>query len=169
MIEIAILGYGVVGSGVVEICRMNRSVIQNRIGRYIHVKRILDIRDFPDDPFADRMTKDADLIFSDSAIQVVVETIGGAEIAYELTRRALQSGKHVVTSNKELVAAFGPELMLLAQENNVKYLFEASVGGGIPIIRPLSKCLAANVIEGIAGILNGTIQFYPDPNGAGRD
>ena len=159
MIEIAILGYGVVGSGVAEICRMNRSVIQNRIGRYIHVKRILDIRDFPDDPFADRMTKDADLIFSDSAIQVVVETIGGAEIAYELTRRALQSGKHVVTSNKELVAAFGPELMLLAQENNVKYLFEASVGGGIPIIRPLSKCLAANVIEGIAGILNGTTNF----------
>ncbi|NLK89270.1 MAG: homoserine dehydrogenase, partial [Clostridiaceae bacterium] len=129
MIEIAILGYGVVGSGVAAICRMNQSVIQNRIGRHINVKRILDIRDFPDDPFADRMTKDADLIFTDPAIQVVVETIGGSGIAYELTRRALQSGKHVVTSNKELVAAFGPELMLLAQENNVKYLFEASVGG----------------------------------------
>ena len=159
MIEIAILGYGVVGSGVAEVCRMNRDMICKRAGKGIHVKKILDIREFPDDPFADRFTSNPDEIFADPAISVVVETIGGIGVAYELSRRALESRKHVVTSNKELVATYGPELMALAQDNGVNYMFEASVGGGIPIIRPLHKCLSANVVVQIAGILNGTTNF----------
>lgn len=159
MISIAILGYGVVGSGVAEVCRMNSAVIRERVGRSIDIRYILDIRDFPDDPLADRFTKDPDLVLNDPDISVVVETIGGVSIAYELTKRALAAGKHVVTSNKELVARHGPELMRLATAHKVSYLFEASVGGGIPIIRPLHKCLAANVITGIVGILNGTTNY----------
>lgn len=159
MIEIAILGFGVVGSGVAEVCRMNKGMIQDRAGKEIHIKKILDIRDFGDSPYADRITKNADEIFNDPAISVVVETIGGAGIAYELSRKALENGKHVVTSNKELVATYGPELMALAREMGVSYMFEASVGGGIPIVRPLHKCLSANVIEMIAGILNGTTNY----------
>ncbi len=159
MIEIAILGYGIVGSGVAEVCRLNQAMIEKRAGTAIHVKKILDVRDFSSDPYADRFTRDASEIFSDPTISVVVETIGGAGIAYELTRQALENGKHVVTSNKELVATHGPELMALAQKNGVAYMFEASVGGGIPIIRPLHKCLSANEIQVIAGILNGTTNF----------
>lgn len=159
MINLAILGYGVVGSGVAEVCRMNQNIIQQRTRQELRVSRILDIRSFPDDPFADLITDDPDLIFNDPAISVVVETIGGSGIAYELTRRALKSGKHVVTSNKELVARFGPELMQLASDNKVSYMFEASVGGGIPIVRPLHKCLAANIIPAISGILNGTTNY----------
>lgn len=159
MINIAILGYGVVGSGVAEVCRMNNESIRRRAGKAIHIKKILDLREFPDDPFADRITHDADDIILDPDISVVVETIGGAGFAYEISKRALLAGKHVVTSNKELVARHGPDLMRLAQQNNVYYLFEASVGGGIPIIRPLHKCLAANEIERITGILNGTTNY----------
>jgi len=159
MIEIAILGYGVVGSGVAEVCSINRETIKRRAGAEINVKKILDIRSFPGDPFADRITADQDEIFNDPSITVVVETIGGVGIAYELSCKALQNHKHVVTSNKELVATYGPELMALAQANGVNYMFEASVGGGIPIIRPLHKCLSANIVVQIAGILNGTTNF----------
>lgn len=159
MINIAILGYGVVGSGVAEVCRMNNDSIRRRAGKALNIKKILDLREFPDDPFSDRITHDAEDILGDPEIAVVVETIGGAGFAYEITNKALQAGKHVVTSNKELVAKHGPELMSLARDNNVNYLFEASVGGGIPIIRPLHKCLAANKIESIIGILNGTTNY----------
>lgn len=159
MISIAILGYGTVGSGVAEVCRMNSAVIRERVGRGIDIRYILDIRNFPDDPFADRFTRDPNLIIDDPDISVVVETIGGIDFAYEMTKRALTAGKHVVTSNKELVARHGTELIRMATANRVSYMFEASVGGGIPIIRPLHKCLAANVITRIAGILNGTTNY----------
>lgn len=159
MIDIAILGYGVVGSGVAEVCRMNQVEIKKRAGRGINIKKILDIRKFPQDPLADRVTDNPEAILSDPDISVIVETIGGTKIARELTRRALENGKHVVTSNKELVARHGPELIALAREKNLNYLFEASVGGGIPIVRPLYKCLAANRIDTIAGILNGTTNY----------
>lgn len=159
MIDIAILGYGVVGAGVAEVCQLNQAMIQKRIGEPVNIKRILDVRDFPGDPFADRITHDPDEIFLDPDISVVVETIGGAGIAYQLSQRTLSAGKHLVTSNKELVATYGPELMELAHENGVTYMFEASVGGGIPIIRPLHKCMSANIVESITGILNGTTNF----------
>lgn len=159
MIDIAILGYGVVGSGVAEVCRINQDEIRKRCGRGVNIKKILDIREFAGDIYADRITSDPGQIFSDPDISVVVETIGGTGIAYELTCKALESGKHVVTSNKELVARHGPEIMALAREKNLNYLFEASVGGGIPIVRPLYKCLAANRIDCIAGILNGTTNY----------
>ncbi len=159
MISIAVLGYGIVGSGVVEVIKKNGSSISQRAGEEIRVKRILDIRDFPDSPDKELLTKNPEDIFADQSIRVVAETIGGIGIAYEFTKRALMLGKHVVTSNKELVATHGPELLKLAAENNVHYLFEASVGGGIPIIRPLHNCLAANEISGITGILNGTTNY----------
>lgn len=159
MISIAIMGYGVVGSGVAEICRINGDLIKKRTGQEIHVKKILDKRDFPDDPLSDRITHCASDIFNDPEISVVVETIGGTEAAFELSKQALLSGKHVVTSNKELVASHGPELLSLSAERKISYMFEASVGGGIPIIRPLHKCLAANRIEKVAGILNGTTNY----------
>ncbi len=159
MISIAILGYGTVGSGVAEVCRMNSDVIRQRVGRSIDIRYILDIRDFPDDPFADRITRDADQIINDPDVSVVVETIGGVSFAYEMTKRALAAGKHVVTSNKELVASHGTELIRMAVANGVSYRFEASVGGGIPIIMPLHKSLAANKITRVAGILNGTTNY----------
>lgn len=159
MINIAILGYGVVGSGVAEVCRKNNDSIRRRAGNGINIKKILDLREFPEDPYADRVTHNADDIINDPEISVVVETIGGAGFAYDMSKRALSAGKHVVTSNKELVAKHGPELMSLASENGVNYFFEASVGGGIPIIRPLHKCLAANEIDSIVGILNGTTNY----------
>jgi homoserine dehydrogenase len=156
---IGILGYGVVGSGVVEVIEKNSTSIKERAGEEIKVKKVLDIRDFPDSPDKELLTKNEDDIFQDDSISIIVETIGGAKIAYDFTKRAILSGKSVVTSNKELVAAHGPELLKLAKENNVSYLFEASVGGGIPIIRPLNRCLAANEISGIYGILNGTTNY----------
>lgn len=159
MINIAILGYGVVGSGVVEIIKKNGDSIAKKSGKTISVKKILDIRDFPQSPDRDLLTKNSEEIFEDPEIQVVVETIGGAKIAYDFTMMALKAGKHVVTSNKELVATHGPQLLKLAKDNGVNYLFEASVGGGIPIIRPLNRCLAANEIHGIVGILNGTTNY----------
>ncbi len=159
MVNVAILGYGVVGSGVAEVIKKNSESIRQRAGTEIKVKWILDIRDFPDSPDKDVLTKNADDVFNDSEVSIVVETIGGARIAHEFTKRALMAGKSVVTSNKELVATHGPELLQMAKENGVSYLFEASVGGGIPIIRPLNQCLAANEINGITGILNGTTNY----------
>lgn len=159
MVNVAILGYGVVGSGVAEVIKKNSESIRQRAGTEIKVKWILDIRDFPDSPDKDVLTKNADDVFNDSEVSIVVETIGGARIAHEFTKRALMAGKSVVTSNKELVATHGPELLQTAKENGVSYLFEASVGGGIPIIRPLNQCLAANEINGITGILNGTTNY----------
>ncbi|OPX44137.1 homoserine dehydrogenase [Ruminiclostridium hungatei] len=159
MVNVAILGYGVVGSGVAEVIRKNSESIAQRAGTEIRVKWILDIRDFPDSPDKDVLTKNADDVFNDKEVDIVVETIGGATIAAQFTRRALEAGKSVVTSNKELVASQGPELLQLASEKGVSYLFEASVGGGIPIIRPLNQCLAANEIKGITGILNGTTNY----------
>ncbi|MFA6308978.1 MAG: homoserine dehydrogenase [Clostridia bacterium] len=159
MVNIAVLGYGVVGSGVVEVIKKNRHSIGTRAGEEIKVKKVLDIRDFTDCPDAELMTKDAEEVFKDDSISILVETIGGTKFAYDFTRRALSSGKSVVTSNKELVATHGPELLKMARDNNVSYLFEASVGGGIPIVRPLNQCLAANEIIGIAGILNGTTNY----------
>lgn len=157
-INIAIMGFGTVGSGVAETLDINKDVIAKRIGKEINVKYILDIRDFPDSRFAGLVTHDADEVFS-SDIKIAVETIGGARIAYEYTKRALSKGISVVTSNKELVSTKGPELLKIAAENNCCYLFEAAVGGGIPIIRPLYKCLAANKITKIAGIVNGTTNY----------
>ena len=159
MVNVAVLGYGVVGSGVVEVIGKNSSSISRRAGDEIRIKKILDIRDFPDSPDKDLLTKNADDIFEDESISIVIETIGGAGIAHEFTKRAFLKGKHVVTSNKELVATHGPELLKMARQHGVNYLFEGSVGGGIPIIRPLNQCLAANEIDGITGILNGTTNY----------
>ena len=159
MAKIAIMGFGTVGAGVAEVARMNAASIAEKMGEEVYVKYILDVRDFPDSPYADRMIKDFSIIENDPEVEVVVETIGGARVALDFTRRALLAGKHVVTSNKELVATFGRELLEIAKEKNVNYLFEASVGGGIPLLRPLFQCLAANQIEEIAGILNGTTNY----------
>ena len=159
MINIAILGFGVVGSGTCDVLSNNAEIIKKRIGDEIYVKKILDLRDFPDSPYKDRVTHDADEVFGDPDIKVAVETIGGARVAYDYTKRALSAGISVVTSNKELVSTHGVELMKLACDNGCVYLFEAAVGGGIPIIRPLYKCLAANNIVKIAGIVNGTTNY----------
>ena len=159
MVNVAILGFGVVGSGVAEVLATNERHIEGKVDELIRLKYILDVRDFPDSPFADRVIHDFSIIENDPEVSIVVETIGGAKVALDFTRRALQAGKSVVTSNKELVAEHGCELLRLAQEKGVSYLFEASVGGGIPIIRPLNQCLAANEIEELCGILNGTTNY----------
>ena len=159
MVNVAILGFGTVGSGVAEVIHKNGSHISQKVANQINLKYILDIREFPDSIFADKFVKDFSVIENDPEVDVVVETIGGATIALEYTRRALNAGKSVVTSNKELVATHGYELLQLAQQHNVSYLFEASVGGGIPIIRPISQCLGANELTEIAGILNGTTNY----------
>ena len=156
---IAIMGFGVVGSGVAEVLAMNEDKIARHVGDKVKVKYILDLRDFPGSPFESLVTHDADQVFNDPEVKVMVETIGGAKIAYEYTKRALSLGKSVVTSNKELVATHGPELMELAKQHNCIYLYEAAVGGGIPIIRPLHRCLAANRVVRIAGIVNGTTNY----------
>lgn len=157
MVKIAILGYGTVGSGVYEIIRDNNfeTEAMNPIG----VKYILDIRDFPDHPQKELFTKEFDDILNDDEVYCVVEAMGGLHPAYEFTKALLQSGKNVVTSNKELVATHGPELLDIAREKNVNYLFEASVGGGIPIIKPMCSSLKSNKIEKIIGILNGTTNY----------
>lgn len=157
--KIAVIGYGVVGSGTVELFEKNKAQIEANIGRSVDIKYILDLKDFPDSPYADRMVKDFNIILNDDEVEVVAEVVGGATFAYNYTKALLQKGKSVVTSNKELVARHGAELLKLAKENGCNYLFEASVGGGIPIIRPIYRCLAGNKIEEIAGILNGTTNF----------
>ena len=157
--KIAVMGFGVVGSGVVKLLQKNAPIIKENTGAELEVKRILDIRDFSDSEFASLMTKDFCDIENDEEIDVVVETMGGINPAFDFVSRCLKKKKHVVSSNKELVAQKGYELLKLAEENNVNFLFEASVGGGIPIIRPISRCLAGNRIDSIAGILNGTTNF----------
>lgn len=157
--KIAIMGFGVVGSGVAELIKKNASVIKENTGASLEVKRILDIRDFENSAFAPLMTKDFTDIENDDKIDVVVETMGGLNPAFDFVSRCLKKKKHVVSSNKELVAEKGCELLALAREMGVNFLFEASVGGGIPIIRPISRCLAGNRIDAIAGILNGTTNF----------
>ena len=148
MVQAAVMGYGVVGSGVVEVLMQHTESIARRTKEEIGIKYILDIRDFPDSPFREKFTKSFEDILNDDEVKVVAEVMGGVHPAYEFTRQLLESGKSVVTSNKELVATKGAELLKIAKEHNVNYLFEASVGGGVPIIRPLSQCLAANdVIE----------------------
>ncbi len=157
MINVAVLGFGTVGSGVVEI--INNKDFSKKTGKDINVKKVLDIRTFEDSPYKDLITADFDSIINDEEISIVVETMGGTNPAYDFTKRSLLAGKSVVTSNKELVATHGTELLKIAKEKGVCYMFEASVGGGIPIIRPLGNCLAANDINWIMGILNGTTNY----------
>ena len=159
MVGFAVMGHGVVGSGVVEVFYKNHDSIISRAGTDVDLKYILDIRDFPDLPYSDKFTKNFEDILNDPEVEVVAEVMGGLKPAYDFTKRLLLAGKSVVTSNKELVAAKGAELLKIAKEKNVNYLFEASVGGGIPIIRPINQCLAANNIDEILGILNGTTNF----------
>ncbi len=159
MIKIAILGYGTIGSGVVEVLRTNRESIAKRAGSEIEVKYILDLRDFPGDPMQEKVIHDYEVIANDPEVQVVVEAMGGVEPAYTFVKRALLAGKNVTTSNKALVAKHGAELIAIAKEQSINFLFEASVGGGIPIIRPLNSSLTADEIEEITGILNGTTNY----------
>ena len=155
----AILGYGTVGGGVADVLYENADEIRKRVGDAVEVKYILDIREFPGDRFEEKIIHDFETILADGEIKVVCETMGGLKPAYDFTKRLLEAGKSVCTSNKELVAAYGPELLKTAKEHNCMYLFEASVGGGIPIIRPLLDCLTAEKIDEITGILNGTTNY----------
>ena len=159
MVDIAVLGYGTVGSGVVELLDKNKDIVRNNAGEEINVKYILDIKDFENDKYKDKLVKNFDIILNDKDIKIVAEVIGGVTVAYEYTKRLLEAGKNVVTSNKELVASHGKKLLEIAKKHNVKYLFEASVGGGIPIIHPLLQCLEANNIQSIVGIMNGTTNY----------
>lgn len=157
---VAVMGYGVVGSGVVELFGKNHdSIVRRSTQSEMEIRYILDLRDFPGDPNEKKFIKDFNMILQDKKVKIVVETMGGLHPAFEYVLACLKAGKSVVTSNKELVAAKGYDLLQAAEENNVNFLFEASVGGGIPIIRPISQCLAANEIDEIAGILNGTTNF----------
>lgn len=159
MIKIAVLGYGTVGSGVVKVLHTNANIIAKRAGQEVEVKYVLDLRDFPDDPIQSKVVHDFQVIAEDPEIAIVVETMGGIKPAYEFVKTSLLAGKSVCTSNKELVAAHGAELVHIAKSKNVNFLFEASVGGGIPIIRPLNQSLTADRIEQINGILNGTTNY----------
>ena len=159
MIQVAVMGYGTVGSGVVEVIEKNKAEINKKSGEDIHIKYILDLRDFPGDPYADKVVHDVEQILTDPEVKIICETMGGIKPAYDFTKRALLAGKSVCTSNKELVATHGPELIRIAHENKCNYLFEASVGGGIPIIRPLNYSLTAEKIDAITGILNGTTNY----------
>ncbi len=159
MINISILGYGTVGSGVVEVLNTNNESIAVKTGQPINVKYILDLRDFPGDPMEKKVVHDYQVIVNDPEVDIVVETMGGVHPAYEFVKQALEAGKSVCTSNKELVAKHGAELLELAREKDINFLFEASVGGGIPIIRPLNQSLTADEIEEITGILNGTTNY----------
>lgn len=159
MAKIAVLGYGVVGSGTVEVFYKNKQNLEKKAGEPLDIKYILDLRDFPDSPYADKFVKDFNIILNDPEITVVTEVIGGINPSYDFVKSSLLAGKSVVTSNKELVAKKGAELLKIAREHNVNFFFEASVGGGIPIIKPLHACLEANEIKEIAGILNGTTNF----------
>ena len=157
--KVAILGFGTVGGGTAEMLTQNKSLLENKSGQEIEIKYIVDIREFPDSPFASLITKDFSLVENDPEVSVVLEVIGGCGVAYDFTRRALSAGKSVVTSNKELVATHGTELLRLAEKNGCYYLFEAAVGGGIPVISPLVNELSHNEITEISGILNGTTNY----------
>lgn len=159
MINIAVLGYGTVGSGVVEVFGRNQEQISQNAGEEIYVKYILDLRDFPGDPYEDRVVHDFNVILEDAGISVVCETMGGVGAAYQFTKQALAAGKSVCTSNKELVAKHGTELLALAAEKHCNYMFEASVGGGIPILRTIQTSLTAERIQAVTGILNGTTNY----------
>ena len=159
MISVAVMGYGTVGSGVVEIIDKNKKEINEKAGDEVSVKYILDLRDFPGDPHQDLFIKDYKILVDDPEVDIVVEAMGGIEVAYKFTKEALLNGKSVCTSNKAVVAEHGPELLKIAKEHNCTYIFEASVGGGIPIIRPLHTSFTAEKIESITGILNGTTNY----------
>jgi len=159
MTKIAILGFGVVGGGVADLITNNYNEVTKLGGDEIYVKHILDLRDFPDSPFADRVTKDFGVILGDSEISTIIEAMGGSHPAYEFTVAALKAGKNVITSNKEVVANFGDEFLSLAEENGVSYRFEAAVGGGIPVISPMINCIGQNKIREVRGILNGTTNY----------
>lgn len=159
MINVAVLGYGTVGSGVVEVIEKNKEEINKKSGEELNIKYILDLRDFPGDPYENKVVHDVEVILNDPEVNVICETMGGINPAYDFSKRALAGGKSVCTSNKELVATHGPELLRLARENKCNYLFEASVGGGIPIIRPINYSLTAEKIDAITGILNGTTNY----------
>lgn len=159
MIQVAVFGYGTVGSGVVEVIEKNKEMVNKKAGEELNIKYILDLRDFPGDPYENKVVHDVEIILNDPEVNIICETMGGVEPAYTFSKRALMGGKSVCTSNKELVANHGPELIRLAKENHCNYLFEASVGGGIPIIRPLNYSLTAEKIEAITGILNGTTNY----------
>ena len=159
MIKIAVLGYGTVGSGVVEVIRTNQEIINKRVRKELDIKYILDLREFPGSPVEHLIVHDFDQIVSDEEVKIVVEVMGGIEPAYTFVKKSLLAGKSVVTSNKALVAKHGAELLTIAKEKNINFLYEASVGGGIPIIRPLTSSLTGDVIEEITGILNGTTNY----------
>ena len=159
MVQIAVLGYGTVGSGVVEVINTNQEIVNKNAGDEINIKYVLDLRDFPGDPVQEKIVHDYEVIINDPEIKVVVEVMGGTNPAYTFVKRALESGKSVCTSNKELVAKHGTELLEIAREKNINFLFEASCGGGIPIIRPLNTSLTADDIDEISGILNGTTNY----------
>ena len=172
MVNIAVLGYGTVGSGVVEVINTNHEIINKRAGEEINIKYVLDLRDFPGDPVQQILTHDFNDILNDDEVKVVVEVMGGINPAYTFVKQCLAVGKSVATSNKELVASHGPELLAIAKENNVNFLFEASVGGGIPIIRPLNTSITADEVTEITGILNGTTNYIltkMDQEGASYD
>lgn len=159
MVNIGVLGYGTVGSGVVEVIATNQESINKKAGCEVNVKYVLDLRDFPGDPIQEKIVHDVNIILNDPEVNVVVEVMGGVEPAYTFVKGALMAGKCVVTSNKALVAKHGAELLQIAKDKNINFLFEASVGGGIPIIRPLNQCLTADVVTEIAGIMNGTTNY----------
>lgn len=159
MIQVAILGFGVVGSGTAEVLTQNKALIEKKVGQSVNIKYILDLRDFPDSPFGSLVVHDFNTIVSDPEVSVVAEMMGGSHPAYDFTKACLEAGKSVVTSNKEVVANFGTELLALAAANGASYLFEASVGGGIPIIRPMNQDLSSNSITAVSGILNGTTNY----------
>ena len=169
MIQVAVLGYGTVGSGVVEVIETNKAEINKKAGAELNIKYILDLRDFPGDAYEHKVVHDFNMILEDPEVSIICETMGGIKPAYEFSKQALLAGKSVCTSNKELVANHGAELLELARQNHCNYLFEASVGGGIPIIRPLNYSLTAEKIDAITGILNGTTNYIltkMDKNGA---
>ena len=159
MINVAIMGYGTIGSGVAEILETNKEIIAKNVGQEVALKYVLDLRDFPGSPVEDKVVHDFSIIEKDPEVQIVVETMGGLNPSYPFVKACLLAGKHVATSNKALVAAYGTELLQIAREKEVNFLFEASVGGGIPIIRPLYRCLMGEKILNITGILNGTTNF----------
>ena len=162
MINIAVLGYGTVGSGVVEVIRTNHELINKRAGEEIKIKYVLDLREFPGDPVEEILVHDFEQIVNDPEVKIVVEVMGGTGAAYTFTKRALEAGKSVCTSNKALVAQYGPELMEIAKEKKINFLFEASCGGGIPIIRAINGSLTADEIDEVSGILNGTTNYMLD-------
>lgn len=159
MIDVAVFGYGTVGSGVVEVLTKNADIIEKNVGEKVNVKAVLDLRDFPGDEHENLIVHDVDVIINDPDIKVIAETMGGVGAAYNFTKAALEAGKSVCTSNKELVALHGPELIAVSKANNCSYKFEASVGGGIPIIRPLCDAITADKIEKVTGIVNGTTNY----------